>query len=55
MSGSTLAAILLPAMVVLCLIGWAAVTYEGRHPWRNPGPWRNARVSSPEPGRTRRP
>jgi hypothetical protein len=55
MSGSTLAAILFPAMGVLCLIGWAAVIYEGRHPWHNPGPWRNARVSSPEPSRPRRP
>jgi len=55
MSGSTLAAILFPAMAVLCLVGWVAVTYEARHPWRSPGPWRNARASVRETGRTRRP
>jgi hypothetical protein len=55
MSGSTLAAILFPAMAVLCLVGWAAVRYEERHPWRSPGPWRNARVSSRESSRARRP
>jgi hypothetical protein len=55
MSGSTLAEILLPVMAVLCLVGWAAVVYEERHPWRSPGPWRNARVASRETTRTKRP